>query len=86
MDPPAERALVQKLTDGITAISATVAELEATNAAAREVEDPLAKDEKIRDEVLPLMEKLRAEVDSMEKICGHDYWPVPSYNKMLFYV
>ncbi len=86
VDSPAERALVQKLTDGITAISATVAELEATNAAAREVEDPLAKDEKIRDEVLPLMEKLRGEVDGMEKICGHDYWPVPSYNKMLFYV
>ena len=32
------------------------------------------------------MDALRADVDAMEKVCGHDYWPVPSYNKILFYV
>ena len=32
------------------------------------------------------MDALRAAVDEMEKVCGHDYWPVPSYNKILFYV
>ena len=32
------------------------------------------------------MTALRTAVDDMEKVCGHDYWPVPSYNKMLFYV
>ena len=25
-------------------------------------------------------------VDAMERVCGRDWWPVPSYNKMLFYV
>ena len=32
------------------------------------------------------METLRAVVDDMERLCSHDFWPVPSYNKMLFYV
>ena len=32
------------------------------------------------------MEHLRASVDAMEKICGADYWPVPSYNSLLFWV
>ena len=26
------------------------------------------------------------ESDDMERVCGKDYWPVPSYNDMLFYV
>ena len=32
------------------------------------------------------IEALRAEVDAMERLCGEDYWPVPGYNQMLFYV
>jgi glutamine synthetase len=32
------------------------------------------------------MAELRSTVDEMETICGGDYWPVPSYNDMLFYV
>ncbi len=35
--------------------------------------------------VIPAMEKLRAEVDSLELKTSEDYWPVPSYNDMLFY-
>ena len=32
------------------------------------------------------MDALRAAVDSLEVITSRDYWPVPSYNNMLFYV
>ena len=32
------------------------------------------------------MDKLRAAVDAMETVTSKDYWPVPSYNDMLFYV
>jgi len=32
------------------------------------------------------MDALREVVDGMERICGRDFWPVPSYNKMLFWV
>ena len=32
------------------------------------------------------MEHMRRTVDAMERLCGNDFWPVPSYNDMLFYV
>ena len=32
------------------------------------------------------MDALRAAADDAETICGEDYWPLPSYSKMLYYV
>ena len=37
-------------------------------------------------EVAPAMERLRASVDAMEEIVAADYWPVPTYDDILFYV
>ncbi len=37
------------------------------------------------DEVLPLMEALRAEVDAMEIVMPEGVYPYPSYTEMLFY-
>lgn len=82
----AEKELIKTITEGIDSISELVADLEDKNAAAQALENCTEQDNAIRDEVIPAMEALRAAVDEMEKICGHDYWPVPSYNKMLFYV
>ena len=82
----AEKALVQTLTDGIDKITELVADLEKKNADAQALEDCTEQDNAYRDSVIPAMDALRADVDAMEKVCGHDYWPVPSYNKILFYV
>ena len=38
------------------------------------------------DNVLPAMDTLRAAADDAETVCGEDYWPLPSYSKMLYYV
>ena len=38
------------------------------------------------DNVLPAMDSLRAAADDAETLCGEDYWPLPSYSKMLYYV
>ncbi len=81
-----EKELVRTLTEGMAQIDAATAALESANAAAREVEDPQARCDAYRDEVLPAMDALRAPVDAMEQICGADYWPVPTYNQMLFWV
>ena len=32
------------------------------------------------------MDTLRAAVDAMEEIVAADYWPVPTYDDILFYV
>ena len=82
----AERKLIERLTDGIDKISDAVDDLEEKNAAAQKVEDPQEQSDAYADSVLPAMETLRALVDDMERLCSHDFWPVPSYNKMLFYV
>ncbi len=82
----AEKSLVQTLTEGIDSITELVADLEDKNAAVQAIECPTKQDEGYRDSVIPAMEALRGAVDEMEKVCGHDYWPVPSYNKILFYV
>ena len=38
------------------------------------------------DNVLPAMDTLRAAADDAETLCGEDYWPLPSYSKMLYCV
>ena len=82
----AEKKLVQTLTNGIDKITDLVDDLEQKNAAAQGLEDCTEQDNAYRDSVIPAMDELRASVDAMERVCGHDYWPVPSYNKILFYV
>ena len=86
IESPVEKELVRTLTDGISAIHEATTDLEANNSAARAVEDPQAQCDAYRDTVLPSMEHLRECVDAMEKVCGEDYWPVPTYNQMLFWV
>ena len=82
----AEKRLVAALTEGIDAAAEHMEDLDAKAAKARETEDPKTSNDLCRDEVIPAMEALRKVIDDMELICGQDYWPVPSYNQMLFYV
>lgn len=82
----AEKMIVQKLTDGIDTIYETVERLEGLNDVATTVTDDLERCMNFRDNVIPCMTELRAAVDEMEKLCGGDWWPVPSYNQLLFWV
>ena len=86
IESPAEKGLVKTVTEGMSAIAAATDELERVNAEVQALEDPQAQCNGYRDTVIPAMESLRAAVDGMEKVCGSDYWPVPSYNEMLFWV
>ena len=81
-----EKALVQRLADGFDGITTAVDALEEKNARARGIEDVQESCECYRDEVIPQMSVLRAAVDEMELVCGAKWWPVPTYDKMLFYV
>ena len=81
-----EKKLVQDLTAGIDAISDLTDALEKVNAEARAIENCTERDTAYATKVIPAMDELRAAVDAMEQICGREYWPVPSYNRMLYYV
>ena len=36
--------------------------------------------------IIPIMDKLRAYVDGMEKLTAAEYWPVPTYGELMFTV
>ncbi|NLG11018.1 MAG: glutamine synthetase type III [Coriobacteriaceae bacterium] len=81
----AEEALLNRLTEGINAISDCVDVLDAAVAESAAIAEPQAKATAYLEKVIPAMSELRTHVDEMELLVGHDYWPVPSYNHMLFY-
>ena len=47
-------------------------------------DDWLEKAVKIRDTVIPAMDRLRIDCDSAEVITSEDYWPMPTYGELMF--
>ena len=82
----AEGKLLKKLAEGADLIADDIEALQAAHDAMVATADVQARGEACRDSVLPAMEKLRADADAMELICAKDYWPLPSYNDILFYL
>ena len=81
-----ETKLLEKLSAGADELSDAIDELqEAVDQATAESDEP-AKSYLYHDAVLPAMEKARKASDTLERICSEDYWPLPSYSRMLYYV
>ena len=81
-----ETKALTRLSADADAMSDAVDELQAAVDAAQALSDESAKAVAFHDDVLPKMDALRAAADDAETICGEDYWPLPSYSKMLYYV
>ena len=81
-----ETKALTRLSADADAMSDAVDELQAAVNAAKALSDESAKAVAFHDDVLPKMDALRAAADDAETICGEDYWPLPSYSKMLYYV
>ena len=81
-----ETKALTRLSADADAMSDAVDELQAAVNAAKTLSDESAKAVAFHDDVLPKMDALRAAADDAETICGEDYWPLPSYSKMLYYV
>ena len=81
-----ETKALPRLSADADAMSDAVDELQAAVDAAKALSDESAKAVAFHDDVLPKMDALRAAADDAETICGEDYWPLPSYSKMLYYV
>ena len=81
-----ETKALTRLSADADAMSDAVDELQAAVDAAKALSDESAKADAFHDDVLPKMDALRAAADDAETICGEDYWPLPSYSKMLYYV
>ena len=60
--------------------------LEEQTAKVKDIEDSLKKAKAYHDKVLMCMNRLREDIDALEKIVGAKYWPVPTYGEMLYSV
>ncbi len=81
-----ETKTLSHLSADADAMSDPIGELQAAVDAAKALSDESAKAVAFHDDVLLKMDALRAAADDAETICGEDYWPLPSYSKMLYYV
>ena len=81
-----ETKTLSHLSADADAMSDAIDELQAAVDTAKALSDESAKAVAFHDDVLLKMDALRAAADDAETICGEDYWPLPSYSKMLYYV
>lgn len=81
-----ETKTLTRLSTDADAMSEAIDALQAAVDTAEAMTDESAKAVSFHDDVLPKMDALRAAADDAETICGEDYWPLPSYSKMLYYV
>ena len=82
-----EASVARQLSDLMTETYNTVKELETAEkfACARNC-DRTAQAECYSTEIIPIMEVLREKVDTMETLTASEYWPVPTYGDLTYYV
>ena len=81
-----ETKTLTRLSTDADAMSDAIDALQTAVDTAEAMTDESAKAVSFHDDVLPKMDALRTAADDAETICGEDYWPLPSYSKMLYYV
>lgn len=78
-------ALLKRITRGVSAAGKATRELMRLHDMAEAIEDPQEEANFYANDVIPAMEALRKEIDDLECIVERNYWPVPTYNDILFY-
>lgn len=79
-----QRRVLEKLSSNLDSIDELTRELEEKYAEANKKEDYEQQAYFIKDVLLDLMAKLRAVVDECETLMPKDYWPMPTYEELLF--
>ena len=82
----AEEKILKVLSEAADAMSDAIDRLDENRTAAASIADHLEEARAYRDHVIPVMEELRAAADKAEAVCSEDYWPLPTYSKMLWYL
>ena len=85
IEQPYQEERLRKLLEGSTRIGALLERLHELHCASLEVADQQERANMNAHEIVPVMDDLRAAVDSMEIIVERGFWPVPTYNEILFY-
>ena len=85
IDPAGDTELLRELNDGSNKMATATAKLDAALEKAQGTTDVLAQARSFHDDVLTAMDELREICDEMENVVSTEAWPLPTYNKMLFY-
>jgi glutamine synthetase len=76
--------LLKKLGALLASSYRNLTRLEAAVVKAKGAADCLKKAETYRDQVIPVMQSLRSDIDAIEMLVPTDMWPVPTYADLLF--
>ncbi len=69
--------LIDEMDDAVSALEKSVGELKG-------IDNAIESSAFVRDEILPKMDALRKPADKAEQITSEEYWPFPTYDKLLF--
>ncbi len=79
-----EKRLITMLSDLIDEMDEAATALEGAVAELKTIDNTIKASEFVRDSLLPKMDSLRAAADKAETVTSEDYWPFPTYDKLLF--
>lgn len=80
------KKLLEDLLKGINQINYKLKAIDDLTELSKKINDEQKRAIHNAHKLVPAMLELRSAVDKMEHITSREYWPVPSYNNMLFYV
>lgn len=75
---------IESISENIEAIRKGVDDMVAERHKANRMPDERSKAIAYHDKVVPLMEKIRKSIDSLELMVDNEIWPLPKYREMLF--
>jgi len=81
-----EKKLITTLSDLTDEMDEAASALEGAVAELKSIENVIKASEFVRDSLLPKMDALRAAADKAETVTSEEYWPFPTYDKLLFSV
>lgn len=79
------KKLIEEIAERNQVIEDGVEELVNARKVANRLEDAYQKAVAYHDNVVPLMEKVRRQIDSLELIIADELWTLPKYRELLFY-
>lgn len=80
-----QESKLEALIEGAAEINRHLGKLHKLHYDSLEIQDQQERANMNAHQIIPVMDDLRDAVDNMEIIVGHDAWPVPTYNEILFY-
>lgn len=83
LDNSGQRGMLRKVNGGLNDLHNALDDLRKTVQEIQD-EDVITRARRVREEVLPVLTRIRDSVDFLERYTADDYWPLPIYREMLF--